>query len=81
MKGNAARQKVEVIQMKHNLQISIGRTPSGGGIVRCRTVSLRERFVKLLFGQKMRLTVIVPGNSVEQLSITELPEDDNDERA
>ena len=65
--------------MNHNLRISIGREPSGGGIVRCRTVTLRERILKLLFGEKMRVTVIIPGNTVEQLSITELPEDGDDE--
>ncbi len=65
--------------MNHNLKISIAREPAGV-IVGCRTLTVRERIMKLVFGEKLRLTVIVPGNSVERLSITEVREDSDDER-
>lgn len=60
--------------MKHNLKISIARGPDSGGIVRCRTVFLRERVLRRLFGDMRRVTIIVPGDSVEALSVQEVPE-------
>ena len=60
--------------MKHNLKISIAREPDSGGIVRCKTVSLRERVLRRLFGDMRRVTIIVPGDSVEALSVQEVPE-------
>ena len=60
--------------MKHDLKISISREPPGGGIVRCRTVRLRERLLDRLLGKNHRVTLIVPGDNVERVSITELPE-------
>ena len=60
--------------MKHNLRISIRKTPSGSGIAYCRKMSLRERVLSVLLGENRRVTVIVPGDSVECISIQELPE-------
>lgn len=58
--------------MKHTLQISVSKKPTNGGIVACRRVSVRERFLRFLFGDKTRLTVIVPGDTVEELEIKEI---------
>ncbi len=41
--------------MKHDLKISISREPPGGGIVRCRTVTLRERLLDRLLGARHRM--------------------------
>ena len=60
--------------MKHNLRISIRKTPSGNGIAYCRKVSLREWVLSVLFGEKRQVTVIVPGDTVECVSIQEMPE-------
>ena len=60
--------------MKHNLKISLAPVPDTGGIVRCKTVSLRERVLRRLLGEARRVTIIVPGDSVEALSVQELPE-------
>lgn len=59
--------------MKHNLEISVSKKPTEGGVVRCRCVSMRERLLRHFFGEKRRVMVIVPGDSVESVSITELP--------
>lgn len=64
--------------MKHDLRISIRREPSSQGIVRCRTVTLRERLLERLLGARRRLTILVPGDSVHRVSITEQAEDCND---
>ena len=55
--------------MKQTLQISVSKKPVNGGAVSVRRVSIRERFMRFIFGDTVRLTVIVPGNSVEELSI------------
>lgn len=57
--------------MKHTLRISVLKEPQDGGIVGCRNVTVRERLLRLLLGDKRRLTVIVPGDSVRALSIIE----------
>ena len=60
--------------MKHNLKISVSKKPSEGGVVRCRRVTMRERLLRHFFGEKRRVMVIVPGDSVKCVSITELPD-------
>jgi hypothetical protein len=68
--------------MNHNLNISVSKTPKDCGIVRYRRLAVRERLLRHLLGDKCRVTVIVPGDTVKCLSITELPEggDEADER-
>ena len=56
--------------MKHTLKISVARAP-GDGIVSCRHITVREKLLRMLFGEKRRLTVIIPGSSVKALSIEE----------
>lgn len=60
--------------MKHNLKISVSKRPAEGGVVRCRRVTMRERLLRYFLGEKRRVMVIVPGDSVECVSITELPD-------
>jgi hypothetical protein len=62
--------------MKHNLMISINRPPTEVGIVRCKTIGVRQRLLNKLFGKKQKLTLIVPGDSVECISIRETEEGD-----
>ena len=63
--------------MDHTLKISVAKKPASGGIVSCRRISVRERFLRFLFGEKQRLTVIVPGDSVRELAISEVMEGGN----
>lgn len=60
--------------MKHNLRISVSKDPQTGGIVQCHSITLREKLLTRLLGQKSRVMVLVPGNSVSTLSIIELSE-------
>lgn len=60
--------------MKHALQISVSKKPVNSGIAAVRQVSVRERMLRFLFGDKAKFTVIVPGDSVEELAITEIAE-------
>ena len=63
--------------MKHTLKISVSKKTVNGGIVACRNVSVRERFLRFLLGDKQRLTIIVPGDSVRELAISEVMEGGN----
>lgn len=56
--------------MKHCMKISVSKNaPPDGGILTCRRVSVRERILRLLFGEKSRLTILVPGDSVDEVDI------------
>jgi len=57
--------------MKHKLKISVSKEPQTGGIVTCRNVTIRERLLRLLFGGKRRVTVLIPGDSVGEIAICE----------
>lgn len=59
--------------MKHNLTIRVSKHPQDGGVVACRTVSIREKLLAKFLGSKEKVMVLVPGNSIETIAITELP--------
>lgn len=59
--------------MKHDLKINVSKKSTEDGVVRYKRVALRERLLRYLFGEKRRVMVIVPGDTVESVSITELP--------
>ena len=54
--------------MKHNLKISVFKEPTK------ESVTVRERFLRFLLGDKQKLTIIVPGNTVSELAIAEIKE-------
>lgn len=60
--------------MKHNLKISVSKEPQTGGIVSCKSITLREKMLNRLLGQKRRVVVLIPGDSVDTVSITEVTE-------
>ena len=64
--------------MKHNLKISVSKEPQTGGIVTCRNITIRERILRFLLGDKRRVTILIPGDSVEELSICETTKGGND---
>jgi hypothetical protein len=57
--------------MKHTVQIAVGKAPPDGGIVRCQKRMVRERILRWLLGKRLTVTILVPGDSVKALSITE----------
>lgn len=60
--------------MKHKLKISVSKKPQTGGIVTCRNLMVRDRLLKFLFGDKRRVTVLIPGDSVSEIAICETKE-------
>ena len=57
--------------MKHTLNITVSKERETGGIMACRQLTVRERLLRLLLGAPVKLTVIVPGDSVDEVSIFE----------
>ena len=66
--------------MKHRLSIMVSDKAMEGGIVNVRKVSLRERILRFMLGKKVKLTIIVPGDSVEEIDITEYEKESGNER-
>ena len=58
--------------MQHNLRISVTRQPVNGGVVAIRSVSVRERLLRLLLGEKRKLTILVPGDTVSGIEIDDI---------
>lgn len=63
--------------MRHNLQISVSKQENNRGIVSCRSISVRERLLRFLLGNPTKLTIVVPGDSVQALSINEVAGGEN----
>lgn len=63
--------------MKQRVSISVSAAKGGGHIAAVRSVSVRERILRFLLGGKEKVTIIVPGDSVEELAIRELNEGGN----
>ncbi len=60
--------------MKRKLKISVSKQPQTGGIVTCRNLTVRERLLRLLFGDKRRMTILIPGDSIGEIAICETKE-------
>lgn len=58
--------------MKHNLKISVSREPKTGGFVSCKTITVREKLISRLLGNEQKVMVLIPGNSVSTVSITDI---------
>ena len=66
--------------MKHELNITIGKDPSKPPILRMKTISVREKILRRLFGPEQRLTVLIPGRSIETVDIKEIEGDEKDDK-
>lgn len=57
--------------MRQKLKVSVSKDPQSSGVVTCRSKSIREKFLSLLFGDKKRVTILIPGDRVDELAICE----------
>ena len=62
--------------MNHTLNIKVSKERSNGGIVACCRLTVRERLLRFLLGSPVKLTVIVPGDSVDEVAIFEKGKED-----
>ena len=60
--------------MKQNLKISVSKEPRTDGILSCRNIGVRERILRFFLGGKQKIMILVPGDSVEEVSICEVKE-------
>ena len=60
--------------MKHNLHISVSDKPQRNGMVSYKSITLRERFLRMFFGKKQKIVILVPGDAIEELAITRTTE-------
>ena len=58
--------------MRHTLKIMVSKERPNGGVVACRRVTVREKFLRFLLGSPVKLTVLVPGDTVDEVAITEV---------
>lgn len=58
--------------MKHILNVSVSEKSSGCGIMQMHKIPVRERLLNKLFGAAGQIVVLVPGNTVQAVSITEV---------
>lgn len=64
--------------MRHTLNIKVSKERANGGVLACRQVTVRERFLRFLLGSPVKLTVLVPGDSVDEVAIKEVADSDDE---
>lgn len=62
--------------MKHKLKVSVSKKPKTAGIAAVRKVSVRERLLRRLLGETNRMIVLIPGDRVDEIAISEEVTDD-----
>jgi len=61
--------------MKHKLKISVANESPAGGIVACKKKKMKRGLFKRLFGiNPDKVTIIIPGDSVRDVTIQEVAE-------
>ena len=55
--------------MTNALSIKVSKERQNSGIMACRQLTVRERLLRFLLGAPVKLTVIVPGESVDEVAI------------
>ena len=58
--------------MRHTLKIMVSKARPNGGVLACRHLTVREKFLRFLLGSPVKLTVLVPGDTVDEVAITEV---------
>lgn len=58
--------------MEHSVKISVSKSPSKDGIIACKVVPIKNRFLRKLLGDVDRMTVLIPGDTVQDITICEV---------
>ena len=53
------------------LKIKVSKQKINGGVLSCRRVTVREKLLRFLLGTPIKLTVLVPGDTVSEVTINE----------
>lgn len=57
--------------MKHNMRIRLSKKPDADALVNCRHVSIPERMLQFLFGKKTGVTIVVAGDRIGEIDISD----------
>ena len=57
--------------LKHKVKISVSEQPKAGGIVNCRSITIRDRLLRFLTGDRRKVMALIPGDSVGEIAICE----------
>lgn len=60
--------------MRHQLNLDLATREK---VVGLRRVTLRERLARLILGEPKKFTMVIPGDSVNQVTITQHGDDDD----
>lgn len=63
-------------KMSKSLKVKVIKDKNESGVVRLRRVGVREKIMKFLLGPVQNLTILVPGDGVDKISIYEKGEED-----
>ena len=64
--------------MRHTLKIKVSKKRANGGVLACRQVTVREKLLRFLLGSPVKLTVLVPGDTVDEVAIKEAADSDDE---
>ena len=65
-------------KIMHHVEIGI-KKPNPNQVLAARKVTLRDRLLNAIFGDGHKMVVLVPGDSVGTISITEMEVQETDE--
>lgn len=60
--------------MKHKMNIKVSKEQESNGVLTCKKVKLKKSLFKRLFGDSQKMTIIIPGDSVSDVTISEIQE-------
>lgn len=63
--------------MRHHLNLDLADHQPREKVVDLRRVTLRGRLTRLVLGEPKEFTLVVPGDSVDQVTITQHGDDDD----
>lgn len=69
---------LQKLKTMHHVEIGI-KKPSPNQVLAARKVTLRDRLLNAIFGDGHKMVVLVPGDSVGTISITEMEVQETDE--
>ena len=69
---------IQKAKTMHHVEIGI-KKPSPNQVLAARKVTLRDRLLNAIFGDGHKMVVLVPGESVGTISITEMEVQETDE--
>ena len=58
--------------MRHTLKIMVSKERPSGGVIACRHLTVREKLLRFLLGSPVKLTILIPGDTVDEVTITEV---------